>query len=69
VTETIHYDKRISLQEVCEYPGDKSNTVMGCIDQRSMLISKVGKIWRFKTINIDEWIKKGGTSVELEGIK
>jgi hypothetical protein len=58
VTEKIHNDRRISLQEVCEYPEDKSNTVMGCIDQRSMLISKVGKIWRFKTIYIDDGLKK-----------
>ena len=28
MTEKIHNDRRISLQEVCEYPEDKSNTVM-----------------------------------------
>lgn len=42
---------------------------MRWIDQRGMPASKVGKLWRFKTVDIDEWIKKGGASDEREVIK
>lgn len=34
-----------------------------------MSASKVGKPWRFKTADIDEWVKKGGASDEREVIK
>ncbi len=66
---TIHNDRWISLQEVCDYLGVKRHTVMRWIDQRGMPASKVGKLWRFKTVDIDEWIKKGGASDEREVIK
>ena len=67
--ETIHNDRWISLQEVCDYLGVKRHTVMRWIDQRGMPASKVGKLWRFKTADIDEWVKKDRTFVELEDIK
>jgi excisionase family DNA binding protein len=62
-------DRWISLQEVCDYPGMKRHTVMGWIDQRGMPVSKAGKLWRFKTADIDEGVKKGGASDEREVIK
>ena len=66
---TIHNNRWISLQEVYDYLGLKCHTVMGWIDQRGMPASKVGKLWRFKTADIDEWVKKGGASDEREVIK
>lgn len=59
----------ISLQEVCDYLGVKRHTVMRWIDRRGMPASKVGKLWRFKTADIDEWVKKGGASDKREAIK
>lgn len=67
--ETIHRDRWISLQEVCDYLGVKRDTVMRWIDQWGMPASKVGKLWRFKTADIDEWVKIGGASDEREGIR
>ena len=34
-----------------------------------MPVSKAGKLWRFITADIDEWVKKGGSSDEREAIK
>jgi excisionase family DNA binding protein len=62
-------ERWISLQEVCHYLGVKRHTVMRWIDQRGMPASKVGKLWRFKTAYIDQWVKKGGASDEREVIK
>ena len=56
----------ISLQEACDYLGVKRHTIMRWIEQRSMPASKVGKLWRFKTSNIDEWIRNGGATDEQE---
>ncbi|HHX72784.1 MAG TPA: helix-turn-helix domain-containing protein [Clostridiales bacterium] len=69
MVETIHSERWISLQEVCEYLGVKHNTVIHWIDQSGVSASKVGEIWPFKAADIDEWVKKDGTSVELEIIK
>jgi len=69
MTENNIQDRWISLQEFCDYLGVKRHRVMHWIDQRGMPASKVGKFWRFKTVDIDEWVKKDGTSDELEVIK
>jgi len=69
MSETIYNDRWISLQDVCDYLGVKRHTVMRWIDQRGMPASKVGKLWRFKTADIDEWVRKGGASNEREVIK
>ena len=69
VPENNIQDRWISLQEVCDYLGVKRHTIMRWIEQRGMPASKVGKLWRFKTADIDEWVKKGGASDEREVIK
>jgi excisionase family DNA binding protein len=69
MAENINQDRWISLQEVCDYLGVKRYTVMRWIDQRGMPASNVGKLWRFKTAVIDEWVKKGGASDDRETIK
>jgi excisionase family DNA binding protein len=69
VPENNIQDRWISLQEVCDYLGVKRHTVMRWIDQRGMPASKVGKLWRFKAADIDEWVKKGEASDEREVIK
>ena len=37
---------------------------MRWIEQRGMPASKVGKLWRFKTAEGDEWVRSGGSSDE-----
>lgn len=64
--EDINSNRWISLQEVCKYLGVKRHTIMRWIEYRSMPASKVGKLWRFKTADIDEWVRNGGASGERE---
>lgn len=69
VPENNIQDRWISLQEVCDYLGVKRHTIMRWIDQRNMPSSKVGKLWRFKTAEIDEWVRSGGASDEQGVLK
>jgi excisionase family DNA binding protein len=64
--EDINSNRWISLQEVCKYLGVKRHTIMRWIEYRHMPASKVGKLWRFKTADIDEWVRNGGASGERE---
>ena len=69
MAESTDQDRWISLQETCDYLGVKRHTIMRWIEQRGMPASKVGKLWRFKTADIDKWVRKGGASDEPEAIK
>jgi len=62
-------DRWISLQEVCDYLGVKRRPIMRWIDQRGLPATKEGKLWRFKTADIDEWVEKGGGCDRAEDIK
>ncbi|MCE5236280.1 MAG: helix-turn-helix domain-containing protein [Clostridiaceae bacterium] len=59
-------DRWISLREVCEYLGVKRHTVMRLIGERQMPASRVGKLWRFKIADIDQWVRSEGAADERE---
>lgn len=40
----------------------KRHTIMRRIEQRNMPASKVGKSWRFKTVDLDDWVRNGCSS-------
>ncbi len=62
-------ERWISLQEACEYLGVKRHTIMRWIEQRGMPAAKVGKLWRFKTSAIDEWVETGAALDAREGAR
>ena len=53
-------DKWISIDEAAEYLGIKTVTLRGWIKKDSTLPAhKVGKQWKFKCSEIDDWVKSG----------
>lgn len=56
----INEDRWISLKEVCDYLGVTRQTVLNWIAKRDFPSAKVGKLWKFKIDEIDEWVRNGG---------
>ena len=48
-----------STKEMCEYLGVSRDTLLTWINEKNMPASKVGRSWKFKTSEVDEWIKNG----------
>lgn len=46
-----------SMNEVCEYLAITRDTCLTWIDKRGMPGVKVGRTWRFKISEIDEWMR------------
>lgn len=59
--ENINEERWISLNEVCKYLGVTRQTVLNWIDKKGLPSAKVGKLWKFKTDEIDEWVRNGGS--------
>ena len=53
-------DRRLSVDEIGVYLGVKRDTVYSWISQRGMPAQKIGRLWKFKKDEVDEWIRKGG---------
>lgn len=56
---TVQSDRWYSMKEICEYLGTGRDTVLSWINEKHMPAHKVGRMWKFKTSEVDQWIKDG----------
>lgn len=52
-----------SLEEIAEYLGVKKDTIRNWIRKKSIPAHKVGRLWKFKLEEIDEWVKSGESAM------
>ena len=60
-------DRWLSVQEIAHYLGISKETVYRWIEAKKIPAHKIGKQWKFKTIEVDHWVTSGKameTSVE-----
>jgi len=53
-------DRWLSIREICEHLGVISDTVYKWIDKYAMPAHRMGRLWKFKKDEVDEWVKAGG---------
>lgn len=51
-------DRWLSVAEICEYLGVKRDTVYKWIQEKEFPAHRVGKLWKFKANEVDEWVKR-----------
>lgn len=52
-------DRYYSMSEICKYLGISRDSALKWIVNKGMPAHKVGKKWKFKVSEIDEWVRKG----------
>ena len=52
-------DRWYSTKEICAYLGISRDTLLVWIASKNMPAHKVGRNWKFKVSEVDEWIKSG----------
>lgn len=55
-------DRWFSIHEICEHLGVSSDTVYKWIDKHAMPAHRMGRLWKFKKGEVDEWVKAGGAA-------
>ena len=63
------YERWCSMNEVCEYLSITRDTCLTWIEKRGMPGVKVGRTWRFKVSEIDEWMRAGDAKHTAEKAK
>lgn len=53
----------LSVEQVAEYLGISKETVYRWLEKGIVPAHRVGKLWRFHSSEIDEWIKAGGAAM------
>lgn len=52
-----------STKEICAYLGVSRDTLLTWIAAKELPAHKVGRNWKFKPSEVDEWVKAGKASV------
>ena len=52
-------DRWLSISEICQYLGVSSDTIYKWIEKKSMPAHKIGRLWKFKKNEVDDWVRSG----------
>ena len=55
-------DRWLSVDDIATHLGVSKDTVYTWLTTKGMPGHKVGRLWRFKKDEVDEWVKAGGAS-------
>jgi excisionase family DNA binding protein len=53
-------DRWLAVDEIAEYLGIKRDTVYKWISEREMPAHRMGRLWKFRKEDVDQWVKSGG---------
>ena len=53
-------DRWLSVDEIAAYLGIKRDTVYKWIAEKRMPAHRMGRLWKFRKDEVDEWVKSGG---------
>ena len=56
-------DKLFSLEETAEYLGVTKDTIRNWIKKTDIPAHKIGRLWKFKLTEVDEWVKSGKSAL------
>ena len=59
---SLLFEAGATLKEVQAYLGVGRETILQWIAKRNMPAYKVGKLWKFKLSEVDDWIRSGGAA-------
>jgi len=53
-------DRWLSMTEICQHLGVSNDTVYKWIDKHEMPAHRMGRLWKFKKVEVDKWVMSGG---------
>ncbi|MBM7686205.1 MULTISPECIES: helix-turn-helix domain-containing protein [Clostridia] len=56
-------EKWSSIDEIAEHLGVSKDTIRNWIKKNEMPAYKIGKQWRFRISEVDQWVKRGDAKI------
>ena len=57
-------DNWIGIEEAALYLGVTKDTVRNWIKKTDIPANKIGKLWKFKRSELDQWVKSGKSAID-----
>lgn len=54
----------VGIEEVAKYLDMKPDTIRNWVKNNGMPAKKIGRRWKFKLSEVDEWVKSGKSAIE-----
>lgn len=51
----------VSMNEICNYLGISRDTAIKWINKKGLPAHKIGRLWKFKVVEVDDWVRSGGS--------
>lgn len=55
-------ERWLSVEEIATYLGVSRDSVYAWINKKNMPSHRIGRFWKFKTEEIDSWVRSGGAA-------
>ena len=59
-------DRWLSVEEIAEYLGVSKDAVYSWVSTKGMPGHRVGRFWKFKREEVDEWVRAGGAAASSD---
>jgi len=59
-----HNENWISITEAATFLGVTKDTIRNWIKKTDIPAHKIGKLWKFKRSELNEWVKSGKSAIE-----
>lgn len=50
----------VSVEQIAEHLGVTRDSIYRWIDRKSLPAHRVGRLWKFKVSEVDQWVRDGG---------
>ena len=57
----------VSVDDLAKHLGVAKDSIYRWIDHRGLPAHKIGRLWKFKLSEVDEWVRAGGASGDDPG--
>jgi excisionase family DNA binding protein len=59
----------VAVEDVARHLGVSHDTVYRWIDGKGLPAHKLGRLWKFKLSEVDDWVRAGGAQDNNDGAK
>ena len=56
-------ERWLGIDEIAEHIGVSSVTIYRWLEKQKIPAHRVGKLWKFQTSEVDEWVRRGGAAI------
>ena len=56
-----------SVDDIARHLGVAKDSIYRWIEHRRLPAHKIGRLWKFKLTEVDEWVRQCGASADLDG--